>query len=69
MERVRSGFEREFLNPGESLLPGGAPVEWMHVSYPEASFRLLWWRHWIWSWLIFSMLIGYALKGPLRIQV
>jgi hypothetical protein len=69
MERVRSGFEREFLNPGEPLLPADAPVEWMRVSYPEASFHLLWWRHWIWSWLILSMLIGYALKGPLRVQV
>lgn len=67
--RVKSGLGQQLLNPGESLLPGDAPVEWVRVSYPEASFRLLWWRHWIWSWLLLSMLFGYALKGPLRVQV
>jgi hypothetical protein len=69
VERLKDGLGRQLLNPGEPVLPADAPVEWMRVSYPEASFRLLWWRHWIWSWLILSMLIGYALKGPLRIQV
>jgi hypothetical protein len=32
--------------------------------------NLLSWRvHWVWPWLIISMAFGYALKGPLRVQV
>lgn len=58
------------LNAGEPPLPKGGPIESVKVAYPEAQLGLLGWRlHWIWPWLALSMLFGYALKGPLKVQV
>ncbi|MBE9566652.1 MAG: hypothetical protein IMF16_07875 [Proteobacteria bacterium] len=70
VQRVGGPAWRQFLYPGESPLPGGGPVEEIHVFYPSASLRFFGWRlHWVWPWLIVSMVFGYALKGPLRVQV
>jgi len=68
--RVRTGFRAQAAHPGEPPLPAAGQVEWVQVSYPPASLRLLRWRlHWIWPWLILSMAFGYLLKGPLRVEV
>ncbi|MFB3880937.1 MAG: hypothetical protein ACE149_06720 [Armatimonadota bacterium] len=68
--RVGGGLLAQFLHPGEPPLPASGPVESVAVSYPDADLRLLGRTvHWIWPWLVISMLFGYALKGPLRVQV
>lgn len=68
--RVDGGIEAQFLHPGEPAIPAGVPVKQATVSYPPAEMRLFGWRmHWVWPWLIISMAFGYALKGPLRVQV
>lgn len=68
--RVGSGLWPQFLHPGEPPIPQGVPARSATVSYPTADMRLFGWRvHWVWPWLIISMAFGYALKGPLRVQV
>jgi len=68
--RVGGGIRAQFLHPGEPAIPDGLPVRSAMVSYPSAEMRLFGWRmHWVWPWLIISMAFGYALKGPLRVQV
>jgi len=68
--RVDGGIWAQFSNPGEAPLPPDVPVSSVKVGYPSGSLRLLRWNlHWIWPWLILSMAFGYALKGPLRVQV
>ena len=68
--RVGGCLWQQFLNPGEPPLPANGPVAWVKVSYPSAHLSLFGWRlHWVWAWLILSMAFGYALKGPLRVQV
>ncbi len=68
--RVDGGIWPQFLNPGEPPLPAEAPVRSVTISYPSAEMRLFGWRmHWVWPWLIISMAFGYALKGPLKVQV
>lgn len=68
--RVGSSLWAQFLHPGEPPVPSGVPVTSVAISYPDASLRLFGWRlHWVWPWLILSMAFGYALKGPLRVQV
>ena len=45
-------------------------MESIRVTYPDASLALLGRpMHWIWPWLVLSMVFGYALKGPLKVQV
>lgn len=68
--RVDDNLWAQIANPGEPLLPGDLPVRQIAVSYPKAEFVVLGRRlHWIWPWLAMSMLFGYALKGPLRVQI
>jgi len=69
-QRVQAGLGREFLHPGEPPLPAGGPIDAVRISYPTASLPLFRWRlHWIWPWLVLSMAFGYALRGPLRVQI
>jgi len=68
--RVGRRVWQQFLHPGESPVPANTPVEWIAVSYPLAEFTLFGRTvHWVWPWLVISMVFGYILKGPLRIQV
>ncbi len=61
---------RRFQSPGEPPLPPEGPIASISVTYPGASLPLFGWRlHWIWPWLLLSLAFGYALKGPLRVQV
>ena len=69
-QRVGAGLWQKFVNPGEPPLPADGPLASVSVTYSGASLPLFGWRiHWIWPWLILSMVFGYALKGPLRVQV
>jgi hypothetical protein len=68
--RVSGGVWAQFLHPGEPPIPRDAGAKSVTVSYPSAEMELLGWRvHWVWPWLLISMAFGYALKGPLRVQV
>ncbi len=68
--RVDSGVWAQFLHPGEPPVPASSSVQSIAVSYGYADLPLGRWRiNWVWAWLIISMAFGYALKGPLRVQV
>jgi hypothetical protein len=61
---------QQFLHPGEPPLPADSPVTSITVSYPRADLTLFGRPvHWVWPWLVISMVFGYALKGPLRVNV
>lgn len=70
MARVAGGFLDLLKNPGEPPLPDGAPIHSIRVNYPGANMRAFGWSMlWLWPWLILSMIFGYALKGPLGVQI
>jgi hypothetical protein len=70
LARVGSGLWQQFLHPGEPLLPRSSPVQSVTLTYPEAELTFFGHPiHWIWPWLIISMLVGYVLKGPLKVAV
>jgi hypothetical protein len=65
-----SGWWQHLLHPGEPPLPAAGRFASVTVSYPSAPLRLFGWRmHWLWPYLVLTLLIGYLLKGPLRVQV
>ena len=67
--RVRDGVWQPLLHPGEAVLDANQPVEWVAVEYPDAPVRFLRWRlHWVWPFFVLTMVFGYALKKPLRVQ-
>jgi len=58
------------FHPGEAPLPAGTGIACLRVSYPPGELRLLGRRMaWVWPWMALSLIFGYALKGPLRVQV
>lgn len=68
--RVARNLWEQFKHPGEPPLPREVPALSATITYPRAHLDLFGHPiHWIWPWLIISMAFGYALKGPLRIQV
>jgi hypothetical protein len=68
--RAGNGLWTKLLHPGEPPLPAEGPVASIEVQHPSAALGIFRWRvHWLWPWLILSMIFGYALKGPLRVQV
>ena len=70
MERVAGGFLNLLKNPGEPPLPDGAPIQSIRINYPDSRMRAFGWSMlWLWPWLILSMVFGYALKGPLGVQI
>lgn len=70
MARVDGGFLERLKNPGEPPLPEQAPVRAIRVNYPDTHLRAFGWAMvWLWPWLVLSMIFGYALKGPLGVQI
>jgi hypothetical protein len=68
--RVADSAWEQFKHPGEPPIPRDVPVLAATITYPSAHLDLFGHHlHWVWPWLIISMAFGYALKGPLRVQV
>lgn len=56
--------------PGEKALPGDGPVKCVTVEYPAQNFKWAGVRiHWFVLFLVFSIISGYALKNPLRVEI
>jgi hypothetical protein len=69
LARVDNDPWQQFLHPGEPTL-SSSKVNSITLTYPAAELTFFGYPvHWIWPWLIISMLVGYALKGPLRVAV
>jgi hypothetical protein len=64
-ESVRArGLWGYFLHPGEPPLPGSGPLESIAVNYAARDVSVFGWRmHWLIPFLVFSILVGYVIKG------
>jgi hypothetical protein len=68
--KVRRGFLEELINPGEKPLPAGTPVRSIEVLYPSKRLEVLGLRlHWLVAYFALSILFGFALKRPLKIEI
>jgi hypothetical protein len=63
------GLLDRLLHPVEPPLPDG-PVKRIEVRYAAAEIPFCGWRlHWLWPFLVLSILAGFALKGRLGVEL
>jgi hypothetical protein len=66
---VRQGSLDGIWHPASQPLPPEGDLLSVEVGYPRRDFHLLGAKmHWIWPFLILSLLAGYLLKGVFRVQ-
>jgi hypothetical protein len=69
-ERLATSAIGQILHPGESPLSQAGALQEIRISYPSASLVCYGHEiHWIWAWLVLSMLIGMIIKGPMKVQI
>jgi len=61
-KRHRGGFGDSFEFPGETALTGA--IQSVEILYPR---RDGWW-HWILIYLIETLIVAFALKGPMKVD-
>lgn len=68
-KRVRGAWD-EFWHPGAPPIPTEIPVTELSVVYGEAEVNLLGLNmHWVFAFLIISMVFGFALKGVIGVEI
>jgi len=68
--KVKRGFVEEVLNPGEKPLPSSGLIKSIEVSYPPKRMNLFGLRlHWLIVYFALSIIIGFALKRPFRVEI
>jgi hypothetical protein len=68
--KVRRNLLDEVLYPGERPLPGGAEVRSVELAYPAGRLNLFGLRvHWLIAYLGLSIVFGFALKRPFKVEI
>ena len=68
--RVEGRFPDELLYPGERALPAGGPVKSIEVVYPPRRLAILGLRlHWLVAYFGLSIVLGFALKRPFKVEI
>lgn len=68
--KVGRRFLDQVLYPGERPLPGNSPVRSVELTYPAQRLHLLGIRlHWIIAYLALSIVFGFALKRPFKVEI
>jgi len=68
--RGRRGFWAGLAYPAEAPLPAHTDVRAIELLYPEQQLRLgLTEVHWLLAFFVLTVLIGLALKGPLKVEL
>jgi len=68
--RVRSRFPDTLLYPCEPALPSGGPVRSIEVVHAERRLPFLGLRlHWLVAYFALSIVIGFALKRPFKVEI
>ncbi len=68
--RVGGRFPGPLLYPGEAPLPSTGPVTAIEVAYAERRLPFLGLRlHWLVAYFALSVVIGFALKRPFKVEI
>jgi len=67
---VKRGLLREVLYPGEKPLPSSGLVKSIEISYSPKRMNLFGLRvHWLIAYFALSIIIGFALKRPFKVEI
>jgi uncharacterized membrane protein (DUF106 family) len=68
--KVNRGLLDEVLYPGEKALPGESRIKTIEVFHPARRLPLFGLRlHWLLAYLGLSIIFGFALKKPFRVEI
>jgi len=68
--RVRRSFFDQLFYPSEKPLPTSLPVRSIEVTYPFKKLNFLGLRlHWLVAYFILSIVFGFALKKPFKVEI
>jgi len=68
--KVKRGFFDEVLYPGEKPLPSSGPIKSVEISYPPKRMNLFGLRlHWLIAYFALSIIFGFALKKPFKVEI
>jgi uncharacterized membrane protein (DUF106 family) len=68
--KVKRSLLGEVLYPGEKALPGGSRIKAIEVVHPAKKLPLFGLRlHWLIAYLGLSIIFGFALKKPFRVEI
>ena len=68
--KVKKGIGNELLYPGEKALPGDGQIRAIEVVHPDRRLALFGLRlHWLIAYLLLSIVFGFALKRPFRVEI
>ncbi|TFH16746.1 MAG: hypothetical protein E4H02_04765 [Lentisphaerales bacterium] len=68
--RDAGGFWTAIRNPAEPPLPEGADVESIEIAYASRDYRVGHMRfNWLFVFIVLTMVVGFALRKPLRVEL
>ncbi len=75
--KVRSNLINELLNPGESPFSRDLPIKKIELKYPAKDMRLFGWSiprlwgipPWLIAYFVLSIILGFLLKGILKVEI
>ena len=68
--RTERNIYQMILYPGESPLDNSTGIQSIEITYPPMIITIFGWKvNWLVHFLLISIIFGYALKGPLGVQV
>jgi uncharacterized membrane protein (DUF106 family) len=68
--KVKRSLLDEALYPGEKALPAESPIKTIEVVHPAKKLQVLGLRlHWLIAYLGLSIIFGFALKKPFRVEI
>jgi hypothetical protein len=68
--KLKGGLIDQVLNPGERPLPSSRSIKSIEVVYPPKRMNFLGLRlHWLVAYFGLSILIGFALKKPFKVEI
>jgi uncharacterized membrane protein (DUF106 family) len=68
--RVRGQIIAGFLYPAEKVLPSSSSIRNITVRYPQNSIQVGKWHfNWLVLFFVFSMAVGFTLKGVFKVEI
>jgi hypothetical protein len=68
--KVNRSLLDEVLYPGEKALPGESRIKAIEIVHPTKKLPLFGLRlHWLLAYLGLSIIFGFALKKPFRVEI